>query len=289
MYVAVVDEGHDVWGDLLAVEGFDEDLYFVNGILEAFPVDVDESGAIFVAEALDVLTFTMMHGDAAATGDVADDRVAWHRFAAVGEFHIDVAHALDGNAADVFLAGAAVGFGVELIFQDFFVVLGFELGELALEFVAHAVDDLHGADAADADADVEIVGGFITELVGDAIDVVDVQQDGFCTGVVRFDVAFEGFLAVVQIFLALVFLEPGTDLVLGLWGFNELEPVAVWSAAVFGAQDLDGIAGLQLVIEWHDLAVDFCADALVTDLGVDTVSKVKRRGAGWQLVDFAGW
>ena len=106
---------------------------------------------------------------------------------------------------------------------------------------------------------------------------------------VRFDVAFEGFLAVVQIFFALVFLEPGTDLVLGLWGFDELEPVAVWSAAVFGAQDLDGVAGLQLVIEWHDLAVDFCADALVTDLGVDAVSKVKRCGAGWQLVNFAGW
>ena len=57
--------------------------------------------------------------------------------------------------------------------------------------------------------------------------------------------------------------------------------------SLFGGEDLDDVAGLQLVVQRHDLAVDARADAAVADLGVDLVGEVQRRRAGGERLDLA--
>ena len=52
-------------------------------------------------------------------------------------------------------------------------------------------------------------------------------------------------------------------------------------------EHLDDVAGPQLVVQRHDLAVDLGADAAVADVGVDLVGEVQRRRAGGQRLDLA--
>ena len=58
-------------------------------------------------------------------------------------------------------------------------------------------------------------------------------------------------------------------------------------ALALGGQHLDDVAGAQLIGERHDLAVDLCADAAVTDIRVNLVGEVQRRRAGGQRLDLA--
>ena len=102
-----------------------------------------------------------------------------------------------------------------------------------------------------------------------------------------FYITLEGVAALLEVFLALVFLEPRADFVFGLWRFNQLDPVAVWPTAVFGAQNFYGVACLQAVIKRHNLAIDLGTYALVANFCMHTVSKVQRRGACWQFVNLA--
>ena len=82
-------------------------------------------------------------------------------------------------------------------------------------------------------------------------------------------------------------LEPGLDLVAGAGGLDQREPVARRAALALGGEDLDDVAGLQLVVQRDDLAVHARADAAVADVGVDLVREVQRRGADGERLDLA--
>ena len=82
-------------------------------------------------------------------------------------------------------------------------------------------------------------------------------------------------------------LEPGLDLVAGTGSPHEGEPVARRPALALGGQDLDDVARAQLVGQRHDLSVDLGAHATVSDVGVDLVGEVERRGARSQGLDLA--
>ena len=110
----------------------------------------------------------------------------------------------------------------------------------------------------------------------------------FCAGRPCFvQVLLQQLAAGVLGVLARLGLEPLLDLVARAGGLDHGEPVARRAALALGGQHLDDVAGLQLVVQRHDLAVDLRADAAVADLGVDLVGEVQRRRARGERLDLA--
>src|SRR5262245_23787173 len=87
-------------------------------------------------------------------------------------------------------------------------------------------------------------------------------------------------------FGALALGDPVFDLTARLRGGDEVEPVAA-RLVTRRRHDLDHVAVLNLVLQRDDLAVDFRADALVADLGMNRIGEVDRRGVARQLDDLA--
>ena len=87
--------------------------------------------------------------------------------------------------------------------------------------------------------------------------------------------------------LAPLLFEEGADLVAGAAGPHQFQPVARGAALLLRGQHLDDVAGAQLVVQRHDVAVDLGADAAVADVGVDGVGEVERGRAGGEVLHFA--
>src|SRR5262249_602383 len=74
--------------------------------------------------------------------------------------------------------------------------------------------------------------------------------------------------------------EPLADLVLGLRRLDELQPVAAGARTLdLRGEDLDRVTTVERGVERHQTTVDARTDTAVTDIGVDRVRKVDRRGA----------
>ena len=101
------------------------------------------------------------------------------------------------------------------------------------------------------------------------------------------EVLLEQLAAGVLGVLARLGLEPLLDLVARARGLDQRQPVARRAALALGGEHLDDVAGLELVVERDDLAVDLRADAAVADVGVDLVGEVQRRRAGGERLDLA--
>src|SRR6185295_19762990 len=78
--------------------------------------------------------------------------------------------------------------------------------------------------------------------------------------------------------LLLLRVEPLADLALGARGDDERQPVAA-RLAVRAGQDLDHVAVLERGPDRHQLAVDARSRAAVSQIGVDVVGEIERRGA----------
>ncbi len=76
--------------------------------------------------------------------------------------------------------------------------------------------------------------------------------------------------------LALVDLQPVLDLLAGAPRLDEAQPVAAGMMSGLG-EDFDDVAGVELVIQRHDAAVDLRAHAGVAHLRVNGVGEVHRR------------
>ena len=151
---------------------------------------------------------------------------------------------------------------------------------------AEAHDDLLGADGAVADGGVEVVErvelvglGHLGDLLGaDALE----RRAGQAA-----QLAVEVLAPVDDVLVALLALEPLADLLAGVAGAHDLEPVARRAVGALGGHDLDDVAGLEPVVERHEPVVDLGPDRPVTDVGVDAIGEVERRGAGGQVLDGA--
>src|SRR5207247_7804785 len=88
--------------------------------------------------------------------------------------------------------------------------------------------------------------------------------------------------AALDVLLAGFLLEPLPDLGPGVVRGHERQPVAAGPGAGVAGDDLDDIAGVQVVRQGDEPAVDLRPDAAVTDVGVNAVGEVDRRGAGRQ-------
>ena len=223
--------------------------------------------------------------DAAAERHVAEDLVARHRPAALGQPQRDVLDALDPDAV---LRRVALGPARRLARGD--EVLGdrrLVVGRLALLQALHdLVDDDLGRDLGAAERDVEVVGLAVAHLA----DHVGEQRragDLLRRQARLLEVLLQQLAAGVLGVLARLGLEPGADLVARAGRLDDGEPVARRAALALGGEHLDDVARLQLVVQRHDLAVDLRADAAVADVGVDLVGEVERRRARAERLDLA--
>ena len=101
------------------------------------------------------------------------------------------------------------------------------------------------------------------------------------------ELAVEELAAMGDVLVALLALEPLTDLLARVARGHEVEPVARRAVRALRRDDLDDVAVLQLVVERHEAVVHLGADAGVADLGVDAVGEVERRGAGRHVLHVA--
>ena len=69
--------------------------------------------------------------------------------------------------------------------------------------------------------------------------------------------------------------------------FHDLQPVLAWSRRLIIGADADDISGLQRSVQRYDGAVDRRADGMMTDLGMDAIGKIDRRGTIRQRDDFS--
>ena len=99
--------------------------------------------------------------------------------------------------------------------------------------------------------------------------------------------AVEDLLALRDVLVALLPLEPGADLLAGLVGAHDVQPVARRPVRGLGGDDLDDVAVAQPVVERHQSVVDLGADGAVPDIGMDPVGEVERGRAGGQVLDVA--
>ena len=99
--------------------------------------------------------------------------------------------------------------------------------------------------------------------------------------------ALERLATVADVLVAVLLLEPLPDLLAGVRGPDDREPVARRPVLGLRRHDLDDVAVLQAIVERHQPVVDLGADRPVTDVGVDPIGEVERRGTRRQVLDVA--
>ena len=90
-----------------------------------------------------------------------------------------------------------------------------------------------------------------------------------------------------DVLVAVLALEPLADLLAGVAGADDVQPVARRPVLALGRDDLDDVAVLEPVVERDEAVVDLRADRPVADVGVDAVGEVERRRARRQVLDVA--
>src|SRR4051794_24103943 len=261
----------------VAVPGVDLELDLERLLVLALPVDAHEALRV-LAQRGGVRAVVAVDRDAATERDVADDRVARHRPAALRQAQHDVVDALDADAVRVARARRLAALAPRRDQRLDRLLLG--LRRLALlEALQDLADDDLRRDLRAAEGDVEVLGlaeAHLADDVGEQRRSGDLlrRQAGLRERLLQ--QAAAGVLGV----LAALLLEPLLDLVARARGLHHGEPVARRAALALGRQDLDDVARLQRVVQRDDLAVDLRAHAAVAELGVDLVGEVERRRAG---------
>ena len=159
---------------------------------------------------------------------------------------------------------------------------GLQLGVLLFQFWQHAGN----LQTAVADGCVHFLNAVAAVAAGQCLhkDVVLLISQGH---EVAAHFAFQCVAALLNILFPAFFFEPVANLVFGLAGLDDVQPVAA-GAAVFGAcDDFNNFAGLDLVVDGHDAVVDLRTDHPVADGGVDGIGKVDSRCACGQVDDVA--
>ena len=90
-----------------------------------------------------------------------------------------------------------------------------------------------------------------------------------------------------DVLVAVLLLEPLADLLAGMGGPDDRQPVARRAVLGLRRHDLDDVAVAQPVVERHEAVVHLRPDRPVADVGVDPVGEVERRGARRQVLDVA--
>ena len=201
----------------MAVPRVDLDLDLERGLVVAVPGDGDEAVRV-LAQRQRVRAVLAVDGDAAAERDVAEDRVARHWAAALGQPQRDVGDALD---ADAELGGQRVRAAAGGRLARDQVLRGGDLdpGLALLQPLQHLVDDDLRRDLRAAERDVEVVGLVEAHLAD------HVRQQRRAGDLLRgqaglVEVLLQQVAAGVLGVLARLGLEPGLDLVARAGGLD---------------------------------------------------------------------
>ena len=208
-----------------------------------------------------------MHRDALAAGDIAADRVTRHRLAALRDLGEHAALAFDANFA------GRLELGDERNERELAVAVRLRLtGRHVLE--EHRV----GADVAVSDGGVEIVQVGEAKLPGE-LEHPLLADRGERPLLHPPELLVEQLLALGDVLLAPLLLEPDANLLRGSRRLDEAQPVAARSMRSLRGEDLEDVTVLELVVERHHAAVGLGADAAMPNLGVDPVGKIDGRRA----------
>ena len=90
-----------------------------------------------------------------------------------------------------------------------------------------------------------------------------------------------------NVLVALLMLEPLTNLVAGLARRRNIEPIAARSVLSARRDHLNDVARLQAIFKRHKTVVYLRTDAAVADIGVHQIGEVERRGARGKLLHVA--
>ena len=181
-------------------------------------------------------------GHALAAGDEADDRVARDRVAALAEADEQIADALDPDATGARLRGCR-----------------HRQGELTVVDDTEPHDDRLGGDGAVADGGIEVVERVLAVGPRDLQQaVVADRRDGRSGEALQ--LALEGLLAVDDVLVAVLLLEPLADLLAGMGGPDDRQPVARRAVLGLRGHDLHDVAVAQPVVEGHEAVVDLRPD-----------------------------
>ena len=85
----------------------------------------------------------------------------------------------------------------------------------------------------------------------------------------------------------LFFFEPLPDFASRMGRLHDFDPVLARAVGVLGGENLDDVAGFQLVIKRYDPAVHPGPDRTVADLGMDPIGKIERNRTSRQFDHFA--
>ena len=234
------------------------------------PVDRHHPGRVLRVDCVDAIG--AMHGDAFPTRGVADDGVTRHRLAT----------RRDGGENSLFAAHEHSRRGLDLRDQRD----GAKIAARRVEAQSHPHHDRMRREVAVSDRGQEIVDGREPVQVGD-FEQLRAGKVGEADAVHAVQLFVEEVVALGDVLLAALALEPLADALLGRGALDEIQPVPAGPVRTLRGEDLDDLAVLQRVFEGHHAAVDLRADASVTDLGVDAVGEVDRRGARGQVDDVA--
>src|SRR3954470_683535 len=209
-----------------------------------------------------------VHADRPPGADDADDRVARHRVAAVGEAVSDAWGEPDEGCAGGLLRRGGSRPAQRDDAQG--AVVGLLLApQLRVERLEHGP----GAERALADRGVEVVDAALVQRLQHLLE----QAVGH-HHLLRAGGALERLLALRQVLVALLAAKVAADPRPRLPSDDEPLPLRR-GPGVLARDDVDLVAVLQPGPELDHAAVDLGAHATVADLGVDRVGEVDRRGA----------
>ena len=206
------------------------------------------------------------------------DLVPGQRVAATGEFDQAIVHTVHQHAAGHPLFGLGGNRRGQFVLR-----LG--RGQLlqAEGLLFDTGQHFPQLDAPIADGRIEVVLGGAVVAPTHAFDHIVHQFPGHAD-IAALKLPLQLRLSLDDVFIPLFFFKPSADLVPGLAGAHQGEPVPVGAfPRLFGSDDLDDLAGFHLVVQGDDPFVHFGADHPVAHGAVDGIGEVDDRGAHGQV------
>ena len=219
-----------------------------------------------------------MDGYPKAPGDEADDLVAGQRVTAAGKLNQTVVHALYQHAVGHPAPGFRRGRRRQL---RLLLRRGALLQPLGLLF--NAGQHLPKLNASIADGGIKVILCGAVVPLAHTLDHI-LHQLGRQLNIAPFKLPLQLRLAFYNVFVPLFLLKPGADLVAGLAGAHQGEPVPVGSLArLLGGEDFNDLPGLHFIIQGHNALIHLGANHPVAHSTVNGIGKVDDRGAQGQV------